>query len=89
MGVVNSAKIPRLPKTSAVPTQCPTYKHGESPQKITKNYKEMPIDTKVPKKTSSNMDTLLALIREVCGKSKWKFRMAFAMRGGGTMGQNR
>ena len=26
------------------------------------------------------------LIREVCGKSKWKFLMAFAIRGGGLEG---
>ena len=25
-------------------------------------------------------------IREGCGKSKWKFKMAFAMKGGGTRG---
>ena len=25
-------------------------------------------------------------IREVCGKSKWKFKMAFAMKGGGSRG---
>ena len=23
------------------------------------------------------------VLREVCGKSKWKFKMAFAMKGGG------
>ena len=27
-------------------------------------------------------------LREGCGKSKWKFKMAFAMKGGGTMGEN-
>ena len=26
------------------------------------------------------------LIREVCKKSKWKFKMAFAMKGGGSRG---
>ena len=26
---------------------------------------------------------LISSIREVCGKSKWKFKMAFAMKGGG------
>ena len=28
-------------------------------------------------------------IRDGFKKSKWKFKMAFAMKGGGTMGQNR
>ena len=27
------------------------------------------------------------LVREVCKKSKWKFKMAFAMKGGGHTGQ--
>ena len=26
------------------------------------------------------------VLREGCGKSKWKFRMAFAMKGGGSRG---
>ena len=29
---------------------------------------------------------LPAQVREVCGKSKWKFKMAFAMKGGGSRG---
>ena len=28
----------------------------------------------------------VVLVREVCGKSKWKFKMAFAMKGGGLEG---
>ena len=30
-------------------------------------------------------DTVI-IIREVCRKSKWKFKMAFAMKGGGSRG---
>ena len=32
---------------------------------------------------SSLCDTTLVGVREGCGKSKWKFKMAFAMKGGG------
>ena len=31
-------------------------------------------------------DKICYKIREVCGKSKWKFKMAFAMKGGGSRG---
>ena len=29
---------------------------------------------------------LIHLVREVCKKSKWKFKMGFAMKGGGSRG---
>ena len=31
-----------------------------------------------------NAKNLANYVREVCGKSKWKFKMAFAMKGGGS-----
>ena len=33
-----------------------------------------------------HFDYLNPSLREVCGKSKWKFKMAFAMKGGGSRG---
>ena len=34
----------------------------------------------------SEKKAYLFRLREVCGKSKWKFKMAFAMKGGGAGG---
>ena len=33
-----------------------------------------------------DLDAAVDEIREGCGKSKWKFKMAFAMKGGGLEG---
>ena len=32
------------------------------------------------------LKTKILSVREGCGKSKWKFKMAFAMKGGGSRG---
>ena len=35
-------------------------------------------------KVTGNQELLVWLVREVFKKSKWKFKMAFAMKGGGS-----
>ena len=45
----------------------------------------LPSMEKVTNKATCSCKTTLTL-REVCGKSKWKFKMAFAMKGGGSRG---
>ena len=42
--------------------------------------------TAVSPETPQSSAFQVSLIREGCGKSKWKFKMAFAMKGGGSRG---